>query len=510
MKRIIFLILTCFAVNINAQTPTEIFRNNEFKVNEYNENRQTICMIDNIDDDTIWVSYFDTTLENSKIISLDKNLNIISNTLINYPPSSGANLTYNKINDKFYTMFFTHVKEDTTQIYLRIILDTLQFRCFDRNGNTLVDKTLWVKNYEDTLWINTMDMFKYRRLSNGNFILVANATYPSNPEPYGTDALRLMLIDTLGNILNTKTYPLKANATDTRICEVGEHLLLEKLFYADSPNGYFGYYGISYINKETLEIEDSIPRGPFIDILPNGITVNCHTINNIGAINDTIFAGAFEGYNNFKINIYNKNTKEIICQIKPTTSINVDLSRNLDYYYDRFVFNNQDSIYMHYEDNKALTLLNFSADGNINFQYKIIFPSTYLQSNIVKGMKITEDGDVIINTSSYNYVSGKAAWLIKFNPKGLIGLTNLETGERETIKVYPNPAKDYINVDIDATNFDKGEIELFDMQGKFVKRAKLNAKQGNRVDVSNLNAGAYSYNVFLNGKTISGKVIVGK
>ncbi|MDD4685441.1 MAG: T9SS type A sorting domain-containing protein, partial [Bacteroidales bacterium] len=89
-------------------------------------------------------------------------------------------------------------------------------------------------------------------------------------------------------------------------------------------------------------------------------------------------------------------------------------------------------------------------------------------------------------------------------------LTNVETGERETIKVYPNPAKDYIYVDIDATNFDKGEIELFDMQGKLVKRAKLNAKQGNRVDVSNLNAGAYTYNVSLNGKTISGKIIVGK
>ncbi len=34
------------------------------------------------------------------------------------------------------------------------------------------------------------------------------------------------------------------------------------------------------------------------------------------------------------------------------------------------------------------------------------------------------------------------------------------------LEVYPNPAKDYIYVDIEATNFDKGEIELFDMQGK--------------------------------------------
>lgn len=48
------------------------------------------------------------------------------------------------------------------------------------------------------------------------------------------------------------------------------------------------------------------------------------------------------------------------------------------------------------------------------------------------------------------------------------------------------------------------------MQGRIVKPAKLNAKQGNRVDVSSLSAGAYTYNVSLNGKTIRGKIIIGK
>ena len=52
--------------------------------------------------------------------------------------------------------------------------------------------------------------------------------------------------------------------------------------------------------------------------------------------------------------------------------------------------------------------------------------------------------------------------------------------------------------------------ELIDMQGRIVKTAKLKAKQGNRIDVSSLSAGAYTYNVSLNGKTISGKIIIGK
>ena len=51
---------------------------------------------------------------------------------------------------------------------------------------------------------------------------------------------------------------------------------------------------------------------------------------------------------------------------------------------------------------------------------------------------------------------------------------------------------------------------LFDMKGKLVKKAKLKSKLGNRVGVSNLNAGAYTYNVSINGKTVSGKIIVGK
>ena len=100
--------------------------------------------------------------------------------------------------------------------------------------------------------------------------------------------------------------------------------------------------------------------------------------------------------------------------------------------------------------------------------------------------------------------------MLKISDDGFVNLTNIETNEKERVKIYPNPAKDFINVDIEATNFKQSEIELFDIQGKLVKKAKLNSKKANRIDVSNLNSGAYTYNVMLNGKTISGKVIVGK
>ncbi len=497
MKRLIFVLFTCIAVNINAQTFTEIYRNDKFKANEFTGDMPEISLINNEDDDTIWVSYFDQTLENSKIISLDKDLNIISSTMINYPPIVLKSFEY-KINDKFYRISFLNQ-------------DTLKLRCFDRNGNNIIDKDLWVKNNGDSLWINRNSSvsISYRKLTNNKFLIVTQTKYPSSE---GADALKFILIDTLGNILNSKIYSLKARGIPFRICEVGEHLLLEKV--ANLPeylDGYFNYDGISYINKETLEIEDSIPRGPFFDTISTGIVISNLPISII-AINDTTFAGLIELIGKVKINIYNKNTKEIISTIIPPYNITneVDIQNNEDFSKDRFVFNNTDSIYTHYVDN-GLTLLNFSSIGNINFQYKLTFPSDYIKDNYVRGMKITDDGEVIMATTGYIFSPyNVTAWLIKFNPKGLIGLTNIETGEKEQIKVYPNPARDYVYVDIEATNFSKAEIELFDMQGKLVKKAKLSAKHGNRVDVSNLNAGAYTYNVSLNGKTISGKVIVGK
>ncbi|MFA5540403.1 MAG: T9SS type A sorting domain-containing protein [Bacteroidales bacterium] len=497
MKRIILiLVITCFAINANAQNFTEIYRNDEFKVNQFTMDFPRISIINNKDDDNLWISYFDQSLENSKIISLDKDLNFISSTLIDYPVVLKG-FQY-KINDKLYRVSY---KDQ----------DTLKFRCFDINGNILTERDLWIKDTEDSLSLYTEQGFKYRCLSNNTFLLVANAKYPSNPDNNGTDAIRFILFDTLGNILNIKTIPLKAYVTKTGICEVGEHLILEKALSLPETND-FAYLGISYINKETLEIVDSIPRDPFIDTLPDGEWYSFH-LNNIIAINDTTFAGLhIRGSGELRMQIYNKNTKEIIHTINPGPSTNVSTINNNDFCHNRFVFNNTDSIYTHYEYNGALTLLNFSEDGNINFQYKLTFPSDYIKGNSVSGMKITEDGDVIIATYGYTMPPDYkiAYWLIKFNPSGLIGLTNVETGERESIKVYPNPARDYVYVDIEATNFEKGEIELFDMQGKLVKKAKLNAKQRNRIDVSNLNSGAYTYNVSLNGKTISGKVIVGK
>ena len=514
MKRIIFLILTCFVVNANAQTYDTIFTNDKYKVTEFSDNIPETILLDN-DDDTIWISYLeDLNYANCRIIALDNNLNIISNTLINYTPSV-ANMVNYKINDKFYGIYYTDA----------FYKDTLQLRCFDRDGNVMVNKSLWTKNYEDTLWINR-GIF-HKRLSNNNFFLIANACYPSNPNRYGSNAVKLFLFDTLGNIINSKTYPLETKANIMHLTEAGSQMIISKIFvYNVYPiEGVFATDGMTIVNKETLEVEDSIPSTPFFEMFPNGDSVYwCFDHYRVGGINDSIFAALKICANKPNLHIINKNTKEILhetiyslegADINWPPSIDSTSADSGDDFgpgdYGKYSFINPDSIYTYYFAVRGATyleLLNFGISGNVNFTYRFTFSGVSLQ---LRGIKATQDGGVVVSAfgTSPNTLK-RASWLIKFNPSGLIGLTNVETGERETIKVYPNPAKDYIYVDIEATNFDKGEIELFDMQGKLVKRAKLNAKQGNRVDVSNLNAGAYTYNVSVNGKTISGKVIVGK
>lgn len=139
--------------------------------------------------------------------------------------------------------------------------------------------------------------------------------------------------------------------------------------------------------------------------------------------------------------------------------------------------------------------------------YTISFDTNnYLRT--IGGTQSTNEGKFIFAVNSrrpYGYKN----YIVIFNSDGL-SIEDIATKEREAIKVYPNPAKDFIYVDIEAANFEKGDMELFDMSGKLVKKAKLSVKEGNRIDVSKLNSGAYTYNISLNGKTISGKVIVGK
>ncbi|MDD2576578.1 MAG: T9SS type A sorting domain-containing protein [Bacteroidales bacterium] len=503
MKRILLLISTIIIVstNLHAQVFEQIHIEDTVKIIGIVDDgiSRTLEVVENYDDYGLYINIYDNS---SNYMLLDDNMNIVrdDNEL-----DSLSRIKY-RVGNNLYRFGGYHIGDYTFGYF-----DYLYLSRFNSNGVLISTDTI-MRASEDT--INWSGQYNTLMLEDKTFLLILSAQIHDFITP--ASAAKIIRFDTLGNVLASKIFYNQNNYLD--ICEMKNNIMFA-ISGAPSTNYRYDNNYIYYLNKETLDIEDSI-----IGYRPA----------HMKGINDSLMAFTYEfaKFNNSLldtvevINLLNVKTKRlsIVTLDFPDPDVS-EVTINIGDYYDRFskmkIIDclNPDSIYAcYYMSNSvssnyygALEICNFDLWGNVNYVYRINFNTE--KSKDIKGIKATKDGGLLIAAHvSNNNASIHNVWLIKFHPQGILDFTNVETGEKETIKVYPNPAKDFVYVDIEATNFTKGEIELFDMQGKFVKKAKLSAKQGNRVDVSNLNAGAYTYtyNVSLNGKTISGKVIVGK
>ena len=492
---LLFLLLAvAISFSVNAQVFNEVFRNDNLKVKKYQDNSQwygDIQFIKNFDGDNTYVKISDS---NSIIAKIDNNLDVISSTSTLY-----SNVALFKSDNKFYAYTIGYLEDTISHSYYK---NNIEFRCLDSLGNILYSNIIWNKNDDTLEWYDP----KVIILKNKECVF----TLYNSLFEY---AIKLIRVDTLGNVLQTKTHYLESYRYN--LSDVDNQILLStSKNNAVNPNEDNFIY---YINNQTLEIED---------------TIIGYYAYNIKKINDSIFT--FSGNNGVTIynlpymHLYdldylyymNKNTKRGY-PILPFSNILVDSlkidypepvngTKNIDFITPDSiysVFNYYKNFDYDYSDGYGFGIVNYNISGDTNFVYKMKFDSACFGSeyNEIEGIKATTDGGLIIAL-----IFNHKAFLAKFMPNGLASIIDIVSGEKESVKVYPNPAKDYVNVDIECTNFKSSDIELFDMQGRIVKKEKLKAKQGNRVDVSSLSAGAYSYNVSLNGKTISGKIIIGK
>jgi hypothetical protein len=84
----------------------------------------------------------------------------------------------------------------------------------------------------------------------------------------------------------------------------------------------------------------------------------------------------------------------------------------------------------------------------------------------------------------------------------------LPTGISNTIQeggIYPNPASDFIVIDIPGVSED-AYIQLFSVQGRKVLSQKIT--YGKQVSTSNLPNGLYLYKIINNGKEFTGKLVI--
>ncbi|WP_294197636.1 M28 family peptidase [uncultured Chryseobacterium sp.] len=87
----------------------------------------------------------------------------------------------------------------------------------------------------------------------------------------------------------------------------------------------------------------------------------------------------------------------------------------------------------------------------------------------------------------------------------LLATDEAKPSSLESVNVYPNPAKDYLNVEL-PKHIKNFRLEIADMNGRLLS----NHENETRVNVSGLSNGAYMVTVKADGKTAVRKIIIGK
>ncbi len=416
-------------------------------------------------------------------------------------------LEYFQIDNEIYMCFKYDNKLFTLNQYENNLnLDSLYLSVYDSVTNHLYSKKIidntdsnnrfWNDNYHNPYWITLTDDRNLLFYQIDNFSL-SDSVF-----------IDIHLFDLLGN-------PIKNNLISFSTQGISG---FSNFRFVETQDNYKIFSHFFFENK-VLNFDKSDLSLQSIDIL-DGIDLR-NSLNGARRVNDSIVVsyGNSENSNRLKANIINYKTNKVnsiyFGDFNPD-SLWVFLYNPI-IFSDLIDFSREDSIYFCYKSSEFnengvqysnpgkdfLTIVNFNINGDLNFTYKIDYDSVHWIN--VTGIKVIGDNNLLITGILY----GKS-WILKFSPNGFASLTNLDTNEKASIKVYPNPSNDFINVDIEADRFSSSEIELFDIQGRLVKKSKLNAQIGNRIDVSNLSSGAYTYRVVINGKGISGKVIIGE
>lgn len=116
----------------------------------------------------------------------------------------------------------------------------------------------------------------------------------------------------------------------------------------------------------------------------------------------------------------------------------------------------------------------FTGDGTKytvrDFDHKFVLTGTYKVE-----LFVTTDKGCMSNTSQ----------LVSVN------LTSVSEADMETIRVYPNPSKGQINLDLSGLNESATKLSVKDINGKLVYSIDLNDNQVNSLDLGHLSNGTY-------------------
>ncbi|KFF09121.1 T9SS type A sorting domain-containing protein [Chryseobacterium luteum] len=116
------------------------------------------------------------------------------------------------------------------------------------------------------------------------------------------------------------------------------------------------------------------------------------------------------------------------------------------------------------------------------------------------------------SNGSVSYSVGQTTYLYKgANSQVLEGVqqayeittlsANEATSEQEGILLYPNPAKDYLYIDFSSVPYKGSGYQLFDAQGKLIKKDMI-SEQKSELDLSSLPSAVYLIRINRNGENL--------
>ena len=82
--------------------------------------------------------------------------------------------------------------------------------------------------------------------------------------------------------------------------------------------------------------------------------------------------------------------------------------------------------------------------------------------------------------------------------------TNIEIEDKDYLKLFPNPAGDYVIAYYDITGFDqRGLITISDVKGEIIKTVYVNSRENQMlIDLKNLQNGLYFVSLFVNNELL--------
>lgn len=117
-------------------------------------------------------------------------------------------------------------------------------------------------------------------------------------------------------------------------------------------------------------------------------------------------------------------------------------------------------------------------------------------------------GDTVgfgLKTTDEMFVS----YIFFFKSESPVSVTPSKILEKQIVNVYPNPSNRILNFELQGSlQYKNATLKIFDVLGRTVQTATLLASK-EQIDISNLPAGSYSYQIINDGKTnIMGRVLI--